>query len=145
VKGIEEVVPSYFHDGSAPALGKQVGWIQKKFDFDDSFVSALFASSKDDFENWKRGRPSRPLPVSTVREFCELFLHLLDLMDFDITRAKEFVDVEIPSSPVPPPYSFRLYPQVPPWAGTSLRHFLERYPERLVIADAWFSSIGSVD
>jgi hypothetical protein len=137
---IQEVVPSFFHDDSPGSLAKQVSWIQESFDFNDDFIGKLTGIAQSDLASWKSGGSAHEKQLGEVRHFCKFMVHLLDMMNFDLSRARQIIDVKVPR------HSALLPGQIPPWAGTTLREFLKaRGPQALTWADVWIGVTGSSD
>jgi hypothetical protein len=121
-------VPDYFQEESEEALRFRVRWLQAEVGLDDSFFARLRRTNEGTFTRWREHRAALPSgELGGLREVWDIVMHILSFVNFDSGRARRLLEY------VPPADSrARGASQAPPWAGSSIKSYLETHGSRAV-------------
>lgn len=118
-------MPDFFQREDAEALRFQAEWLNDHLGLGDSFLSRLLCETESVIEAWKSANFClQPSAEQTFRDFWAVILHLLSHYNFDETLVRSLLDDSI--GPL------AAAPLRPPWAGSSLRAFLEEHPSKAI-------------
>jgi hypothetical protein len=130
-------VPDYFQENSEDALRSRVQWLEAEVGLGDPFFARLLGTGEGTFARWKEHRAALPRgELLGLREVWEMMMHILSFVNFDTGRARRLLEH------VPPAPSRQLgTSQVPPWAGSSIKTYLEtRGPRAVDDVNRWVTS-----
>ena len=134
----QSIVPDFFQEETADALRAQVDWLVREVGLDDSFFARLVGTDEGTVSNWRAldgGLP--PGGGETLRLLWHTVLHLLSFLNFDRPRVRALFQHTMPARP-PGEES----PLTPPWAGASLKAYLERAgAEGVAKVDGWVTGL----
>jgi hypothetical protein len=130
-------VPDYFQEESEAALRSQVNWLDQQIGVGDLFFARVLRTGEDSFRDWRDYRTSfSPDRQRALRNLWQTFLHLLSFLNFDEDRVRRLLDQRVPAASGP----FRS-PLAPPWAGATLKAYLEdQGPGAFPEVDRWVTS-----
>jgi hypothetical protein len=115
-------VPDFFQEETVDALRGQADWLACEVGLDDSFFARLLHTDETTFGNWRRSDADlAPDAEEILRLLWRTVLHLLSFLNFDQDRVRELFQQTMPSTA-----AGEESPLTPPWAGSSLRAYLER-------------------
>jgi hypothetical protein len=114
-------VPDFFQEESEKALRSRVRWLQGEVSLGDTFFARLLRTDESTFTRWMEDRAALPgRDLDGLREVWEMMMHILSFVNFDSDRACRLFEY------VPPADSrARGGSQSPPWAGSTIKSYLE--------------------
>jgi hypothetical protein len=120
-------VPDYFQEDSEEDLRSRVQWLEAEVSLGDPFFARLLRTDEGTFTRWKEHRAVLARgELLGLREVWEMMMHILSFVNFDSARARRLLK-HVPSA-APRPRGA----QAPPWAGSSIKTYLEMQGPRAV-------------
>jgi hypothetical protein len=120
---LTQPVPDYFQEESEDALRSRVQWLEAEVGLGNSFFARLLRKEEMTFASWKEQRAALPRgDLLGLREVWEMMVHILSFVNFDSGRARQMLE-HIPSAAA----RGQGATQAPPWAGSSIRTYLETH------------------
>ncbi|ETW97437.1 MAG: hypothetical protein ETSY2_44640 [Candidatus Entotheonella gemina] len=121
-----EPVPDFFQGEDGSARVEQLEWLRKHLSLTDDFFARVLSTDASLITEWRFGcKPLDQTLQKKVERLWRMFLHLFSMLNFDYARTRELLEAEaapIPSLSTP---NFFL-----PWAGGSIRGYLESHGEK---------------
>jgi hypothetical protein len=119
---ISSTVPDFFQEETAEALRGQAGWLAVEVGVDDAFFARLVGTDETTFSNWRGYAADLPPGgEETLRHLWRTVLHLLSFLNFDRAKVRSLFQQMMPARPSGEGSALAL-----PWAGSSLKAYLER-------------------
>lgn len=129
----------FFAGETEADLRQQVAWLGEHAGLDDAFFARMLRVGEDDLRAWREGTGRLDVAIlGDLARFWDTMLHLLSYTNNDYTRLRALL-----SHPVAPPRPDQRVPDgfLPPWAGTTLRAYLEaRGRDAFGPVDEWVTS-----
>jgi hypothetical protein len=134
-------VPDFFQEDSEDALRSRVQWLQGEIGFGDSFFTRLLRMDEGAFTRWKERRAILlHRDLLGLQDVWEMMMHILSFVNFDSDRARCLLE-HIPPAVVREGET----DQTPPWAGSSIKSYLEtRGPAAVGNVNRWITSFRFV-
>jgi hypothetical protein len=131
-------VPDFFQEETVDVLRGQADWLAREVGLDDSFFARLVGTDEATFANWRRSDTDlAPDAEETLRLLWRTVLHLLSFLNFDQARVRNLFQQTMPATA-----AGEASPLTPPWAGSSLRAYLERARAGAIEkVDAWVTGL----
>jgi hypothetical protein len=121
-------VPDYFQEDSEEALRLRVQWLQAEVSLGDPFFASLLRTDEGTFSRWRvHGAALSSKELGGLREVWEMMMHILGFVNFDSGRARRMLE-HVPATDSRPLAAG----QAPPWAGSSIKSYLETHGSRAV-------------
>jgi hypothetical protein len=116
-------VPDYFHEDGEDALRSRVQWLEAEVGLGTPFFARMLGTDEGSLVNWKeRGAALPGREQLELREIWDMMMHILSFMNFDSGRARRLLE-HVPPNAAPE----RGASQAPPWAGSSIKTYLETH------------------
>jgi hypothetical protein len=121
-RAMMQTYPDFFQKDNPDALQSQVSWLKGELGLNDQFFARVLQVPKIDLAKLE-GHTTRlsSRDLSTLHEFSRMVLHILSFLGSDITKVKALFE-----APASRDKSAPLSPVAPPWAGSTLRSYLEQ-------------------
>jgi len=135
-------VPELFQADDVASRVVQLEWLQNNLGLNDRFFAAVLDVDPKLFHLWHTQKvlPS-PKAMAKLENLWGLFLHLLSLVNFDTSVAKELLETGSNKAATPNMSTAAL-----PWEGRSMQSFLEANGSQGVeLANYWLTSMRFVD
>jgi hypothetical protein len=114
-------VPDYFQEDSEDGLRSRMRWLETEVGLDASFFARLLRTDEGTFRRWRDQRADLPRgELLGLRDVWEMMTHVLSFVNFDSGRARQLLEHDLPAAA-----PHRGSAQVPPWAGSSIKAYLE--------------------
>ncbi|MEK6299388.1 MAG: hypothetical protein AABO41_01600 [Acidobacteriota bacterium] len=130
-------VEPFFSEDTNDALLSQVQWFQDRFVVSDDFFVDMLNIEKTTFGSWKysSGLLSKD-KQKLLSEFWEMLMHVMSFYDYDVGLVLLVFRQEGGAR------ESAVSPLCPPWAGTSLRNYLEKTgPQAIREANQWIQTL----
>jgi len=130
-------VPDYFQEDNEDALRSRVQWLEAEVNLGGPFLAGLLRMEEGVFTRWRERRATLSREeLLGLREAWEMMMHILSFVNFDSGRARRLLEH------VPPAASRqRGASQAPPWAGSSIKTYLEAHgPSAVDDVNRWVTS-----
>lgn len=130
-------VEPFFSEDTNEALLSQVQWFQTRFSVNDDFFVDMLNLEKRTFGSWKydSGFLSKD-KQKLLNEFWEMLMHVMSFYDYDLGL------VRLLFQQAGGERTSDVSPLDPPWAGTSLRNYLEKTgPQSIREANQWIQTL----
>lgn len=135
-------VPDFFQSETPSARRAQVDWLEKHLELTDDFFAKVLHVDSALVRGW-RGEYGRLDPGQQERlgSLWNLFLHLFSLLNFEYSRVKDLLEAE-----AAPALPFPVLAAELPWAGRSMRWYLEHCGESAINdITRWVTSLRFTD
>ena len=134
---VRSTVPDFFQEDTPDALRCQVDWLIREVGVDDAFFARLVGTDEATFSGWRSLEGALPPGgEETLRGLWRTVLHLLSFLGFDGPRVRDLFLREMPAS------AGGQSPLTPPWAGASLKAYLERAgADGIERVDGWVTGL----
>jgi len=134
---LTQPVPDYFQEDSEDALRSRIQWLEGEVCLDDPFFANLLRTDGATFTHWKEHRATLPRgDLLELQEVWEMMMHILSFVNFDTGRARQLLE-HVPSAAS----RQRVASQAPPWAGSSIKTYLEMHgPSAVEDVTRWVTS-----
>lgn len=120
-RSLDLTVPDFFQENDEDALRSQVDWLVRSIGADDKFFAAVLGISDDQFAQWRAAQCSLGAQErETLNSIWQTVLHLMSFLNMDASRLWLLFD-----STLPPVTKKERVSIAAPWAGSSLRVFLD--------------------
>jgi hypothetical protein len=129
-------VPDYFQEDSEDALRSRVQWLEAEVGLGAPFFARMLRTDEGSLMNWmERGAALPSKEQLGLREVWDMMMHILSFMNFDSGRARRLLEHVLPNAPE------RRASQAPPWAGSSIKMYLETHgPSAIGGVSRWVTS-----
>jgi hypothetical protein len=116
-------VPDYFQEDSEDALRSRMRWLEAEVSLGDPFFAKLLRTDERTLTRWKEQAVALPrAELLGLRAVWEMMIHILSFVNFDSGRAQRLLEYISPAVSRQPGAS-----QAPPWAGSSIKTYLEMH------------------
>jgi hypothetical protein len=121
-------VPDYFQEDSEDALRSRVRWLENEIPLGASFLASVLRTDEKTLARWLERQAALPgEELAGLRQVWDMMMHILSFVNFDASRARQLLKHVAPAAG-----PLAQAGQTPPWAGSSIKTYLEEHGLRAV-------------